>query len=248
MTIQITMTHNALSEDGNTVLPAGTVQNVGESHAHYLIAAGFASAPFMASNPVLARNSGDGYELVLRNGRYSQLTGGWDDLRFPAQGINPTGAASAPSVDDVLSGLPGTLLFSGSQENIIAGVAQMPHAWRAGSPIRPHIHWSKPVGSASAVEWEFYYRQLGFPSDVAGNWVGPIAGTLTAGAPETTDAHCITSFGEVSMAGKRESSMLCWQIRRQGATDADNGTARLYEFDIHYLVDKAGTASEIPAA
>jgi hypothetical protein len=50
------------------------------------------------------------------------------------------------------------------------------------------------------------------------------------------------------MTGKRESSMLCWQIRRQGATDADTGTARLFEFDIHYQVDKAGSASEIPEA
>ena len=39
-----------------------------------------------------------------------------------------------------------------------------------------------------------------------------------------------------------------WQIRRQGGTDADNGTARLYEFDIHYQVDKFGTETEIPTA
>lgn len=34
----------------------------------------------------------------------------WDDLRFPAQGINPAGAADAPTVDTATR--PGTLLFS----------------------------------------------------------------------------------------------------------------------------------------
>jgi len=173
---------------------------------------------------------------------------GWEDLRFPAQGINPAGAADAPSVDNTLSGFPGTLLFAGNQENIIAGVAQMPHAWKAGSPVYPHIHWSKPVGSADAVHWEFYYRHLGFPNDVAADWVGPITGTVDAGDGTISNSHIITGFGAVSMTGRRESSMLCWQIRRQGATDAESGTARLLEFDIHYYSVKAGTVTPIPPA
>jgi hypothetical protein len=170
----------------------------------------------------------------------------WDDLRFPAQGINPAGATAPPTVDDVLTSFPGTLLFAGNAENVIAGVAQMPHTWVKGTSIKPHIHWSKPVGSAAAVTWELYYRHLGFAGATPEAWVGPVAGTLVVGNMSVTDQHCITSFGEVAMTGKAESACLCWQIRRQGGTDADNGTARLYEFDIHYLVGKPGTISEIP--
>ena len=33
----------------------------------------------------------------------------WDDLRFPAQSINPAGTAGPPTVDDTT--YPGTLLF-----------------------------------------------------------------------------------------------------------------------------------------
>ena len=176
------------------------------------------------------------------------LEDGWDDLRFPAHGINPAGAADAPTLDTTLSSFPGTLLFSGSLENVVVGVAQMPHAWKAGTPVEPHIHWSKPVGSASAVTWELYYRQLGFPSDVPGDWVGPVEGVIAAGDPTTSNSHIITPFGLLDMTGRRESSMLCWQIRRQGATDADTGTARLYEFDIHYYSVKAGTVTPVPPA
>lgn len=198
-------------------------------------------------NDVVELSNGVGRE-VKRLSVPELLRYGWEDLRFPAQGINPAGAADAPSVDTTLTSFPGTLLFSGSNENVIAGVAQMPHAWSAGSSIQPHIHWSKPVGSANAVAWELYYRHLGFPNDVAGDWVGPIAGTITAGDQTASNSHIITSFDAIDMTGKRESSMLCWQIRRQGATDADNGTARLYEFDIHYYSVKAGTVTPTPPA
>jgi hypothetical protein len=172
----------------------------------------------------------------------------WDDLRFPSQGINPAGSAAPPAVDDVLTSFPGTLLFSGTLENVIAGVAQMPHAWAPGTTIKPHIHWSKPVGSANAVDWVFYYRKLGFAGDAAEAWVGPIAGTLAVGDPTVTDEHLITSFGDVAMTGYRESTCFNWQIRRLGNTDADSGTARLYEFDVHYQVSKHGTVSDIPEA
>lgn len=198
-------------------------------------------------NDTLDLESGTG-AYVKRVAVSELLEYGWDDLRFPAQGINPTGAADAPTVDNVLTGFPGTLLFSGTLENVIAGVAQMPHAWKAGSAIQPHIHWSKPVGSVGAVEWELYYRHLGFPSDVAGDWVGPVAGAISVGDPSVSNSHVITGFGQIDMTGKRESSMLCWQIRRQGATDADAGTARLLEFDIHYYSVKAGTVTPIPPA
>jgi hypothetical protein len=173
---------------------------------------------------------------------------GYDDLRFPAQGINPQGAAAPPTVDNVLTDFPGTLLFAGDQENVIAGVAQMPHAWRPGSTIYPHIHWSKPVGSANAVDWVLYWRHLGFAGVGPEAWVGPIAGVIAAGDPTVSNVQCITSFGGISMTGKRESSMLCWRVHRLGLTDADNGLARLYEMDFHVLVEKQGTASEIPPA
>lgn len=172
--------------------------------------------------------------------------GGWDDLRFPAQGINPAGAVDAPTVETTLTGYPGTLLFSGSQENVIAGVAQLPHAWKRGSAIHPHIHWSKPVGSANAVAWVLYYRILGSPGQTHGALQGPFAATTTVGDPTASNSMLISSFAEIDMAGQKESTCLAWQVRRLGNTDADSGTARLFEFDIHYQTDKSGTIEEFP--
>ena len=201
----------------------------------------------LQDSDVLELENGIGRE-IKRMTVAEVLRYGWDDLRFPTQGINPAGAVDAPSVDTTLTDFPGTLLFSGSQVNVIAVVVQMPHAWLPGSSIEPHIHWSKPIGTANAVTWGLYYRHFGFPNDFADDWVGPITGTISAGDPTLSNSHIITGFGIISMTGKRESSVLCWQIRRQGSTDADAGVARLLEFDIHYYSVKAGTVTPIPPA
>lgn len=204
---------------------------------------------------ILGVQANDVIDLITATGRGIKratvaevMHHGWDDLRFPAQSVNPAGTAAPPAVDETLTSFPGTLLFAGNAENVIAGVAQMPHSWSPGTWIEPHIHWSKPVGSADAVAWELHYRHLGFPGDAVGDWVGPIAGVIVVGDPTASDAHIISSFGRVEMTGKRESSMLCWQIRRQGSADADSGTARLLEFDIHFYAVKSGTVTVVPPA
>ena len=170
----------------------------------------------------------------------------WDDLRFPAQGINPLGASAPPSIDVDTAKFPGTLLFAGNLDNEIAGIAQMPHSWFAGSAIKPHIHWSKPVGSANAVSWRFYYRIVGSVGDTSGAWSAAISGTLDAGVQTTADTHLFSSFGEIVMTGYKESSIVAWRVVRLGSSDADSGTARLFEFDIHYQATKLGTVTEIP--
>ena len=170
---------------------------------------------------------------------------GWTDLRFPAQGINPAGTAAPPTVITDLNGYTGCLSFSGSLENIIAGVAQMPHEWDR-SAVRPHIHWTKPTGSANAVTWQLYYRIVGNPSDVAGNWVGPLTVQNSVGDQTVSNSHLLSSFASIDLDGYIESAILLWRIHRKGDTDADNNAVILYEFDIHYNANKPGTTNEIP--
>jgi hypothetical protein len=195
---------------------------------------------------VILETEADG-DVIFSKGDSEDELIAWDDLRFPASGINPVGAIADPALDMTETGFPGTLLFSGTVDNMSAITAQMPHEWKAGTAIRPHIHWSKPVGSANVTTWELYYRKIGNVGDVAGAWVGPIVGTLTANGVNVADKHSVTTFGSIDMTGGRESAMLSFRLYRRGSTDADNGTARLYEFDIHYQKNKQGTFLEFPA-
>jgi hypothetical protein len=178
--------------------------------------------------------------------KYGAGPGYWTDLRFPASGVNPSGAASPPTPDDTT--VPGTLLFEGAQENVIAVVCQLPHEWTRRTPLRPHIHWSKPTGSSSAVTWHLYYRHVGNPTDVIGDWVGPLTVTITVGDPTVSNSHLLSAFPEIDMGARIESAIVVFRLHRMGAADADNTAVRLYEFDVHYVQNKLGTMPEIPAA
>ena len=68
----------------------------------------------------------------------------WEDLKFPSQGINPPGAASDPT----RSTATGLLRFSGVNDNVIAGLAQMPHAWAPGTAGA--VAWSGEAAASTA--------------------------------------------------------------------------------------------------
>ena len=132
---------------------------------------------------------------------------GWDDLQFPAASINPIGAVSDPTVDTTETGLPGTLLFAGNADNMIAGVALMPHSWALGTSIHPHIHWMLPVASSAVVDWAFYYRHIGNPGDTMGAWVGPsVPVSAIAGDVTVQDCNLATGFPFMDMSGRKEGT------------------------------------------
>ena len=169
----------------------------------------------------------------------------WDDLRFPAQGINPPGAGSDPDVDSAT----GLLLFGAAGTQTIAGVAQMPPAWLEESTIIPHCHWQKTTSAAGDVLWQFDY-------EIANNGdTGPLtyANTLTASSPvagtpdnDTAGECLISSFGNVTMRDKKISCLIFWKLSRVGGDAADTYGAdcRLVEFDIHYIRDGFGSQAQ----
>jgi hypothetical protein len=173
------------------------------------------------------------------------VTGEWDDLRFPAQGINPTGGVADPSVDSVEGSFPGTLLFSASATNMIAGVAQLPHAYLIGSDLRPHIHWAKTTSASGNVVWHFYYR-IWNRNGVADAWVGPSVGSDEIMTGDIADREGITTFDSIPGALLSLSHMMSWKIYRIGGDGADTygGEARLLEFDIHLQKDSSGSGAE----
>lgn len=174
-------------------------------------------------------------EELLRGTGIAACAPAWDDLRFPAQSINPPGTLTGPTIDDGETAFPGTLLFSGSADNIICGVGQLPHSWDR-SALRPHIHWSKPTGSAAAVSWELRVRVIGNPGDVSGAWSDAIVAVDVAGDQSVSDNHVLSTFGDVTLTDCYESAMFAWRVYRRGGSDAETNAVRLFEFDVHYRI------------
>ena len=170
---------------------------------------------------------------------------GWEDLRFPAQGINPAGTANAPTIDTTT--YPGTLLFSGTADNHIAGVAQLPHAWLEGSELRPHVHWRKTTadGSGLAVGWELRYSISAINAAPVA-YTAWLAGTLAVGNLTALEHHNLTGFPAIPMTGYKGSTCLCWEMRRVGSTDAYGSSSRFLELDFHHQVGSSGSEQEYP--
>lgn len=168
----------------------------------------------------------------------------WDDLRVGVTSINPPGGASDPT----LNTSNGLLEFSPTATNVIAVEVQMPHTWRQGTSINPHIHWRKKTAGAGNALWRLTYEFTNI-------------GSLFTDSPATVDSvsklpdgvddgsalrHLITDFGTVGMSDKTISCVGLLTISRIGgdALDTYAGVAQLLSVDIHYQVDAIGSGWE----
>lgn len=165
----------------------------------------------------------------------------WEDVRVAASGINPIGAAGDPDRDD-----DGSFLFDSTLVELVALIVQMPHAWQVGTNVYPHVHWEKTTDAAGDVEWEYRYRITSI-GDIVPSWSSWIAATDRLNEdPGSTQKQTVDIFPVLDMSEADLSCIISVQLRRNvDASDDDYGAdARLWEFDVHYLRDSAGSDGE----
>jgi hypothetical protein len=179
----------------------------------------------------------------------------YDDLRFPLTGRNI----------DVVSGRIGYDFYNGTVTfatnarfnlaETVSFIVQMPHAWKEGSTLKPHIHWLQQdatdlpnwllgyriykKGSVNAIESDF----SNFTLLVASRHIF----TYASGALEQ-----ITTFPDVSMIGNGLSDIVHFCLWRDSANtstefsgaDPSAIVEHVREFDIHYEINSFGSADE----
>lgn len=168
----------------------------------------------------------------------------WDDLRFPSSGFNPAGSTAPPAVNTST----GLLDFSGTADNVIGGVAQMPHAWKEGTNIHPHIHLRFPTSASANTRWQLQY-DIANPfadfSENAGTYTPLTA--VTVANPQNVKRHVLASLGVIPMTGYTLSACILWKLTRLAASDGadtDTNAVTLIEFDLHYQIDTPGSDNE----
>lgn len=184
----------------------------------------------------------------------------FDDLRVP---VSATRAGGTKDPDfrvfkDNGSGSQGvfTQWFDKSVEEELYFSVQMPHAWRQGSNIFPHLHWTPKRNGASGnfVKWGLEYTWInvnGVFQNTTIIYSGTTAETSTVSGDDTmiADKHHISVLGDgngIDATGKLLSSMLNCRIFR-AATDVNdtyNYDAGLLEVDFHYEMDSFGSDDE----
>lgn len=179
------------------------------------------------------------------NGQVEYQDTFWEDLRFPTQGINPLGTASPPSIDTA-DPYGGTFLFDPASTEVIAGIAQMPHEWKAGTAIHPHIHWMPTDAGAGDVAWRLSYQIADIGEDFPA--VLTTAGIEVDAADGSAVKHQIHFLTNIDMTGYKESCIMVWKIERVGGDGSDTyaADARFLEFDILYEISKPGTTDPNP--
>ncbi len=167
----------------------------------------------------------------------------WDDLRFPAAAINPVGLGGAAGLSTTGNFLA-TLLFDASAIEICAGVAQMPHNWKKGTAIHPHIHWTPTTTNVGDVLWQLDYQIAAINGTFSDSYTTLQVTNSTGGV---NNKHFLCEFASINMSAfTGVSAMIMWKISRIANDGADTytGDARLLEFDFHYEIDKPGSFTE----
>lgn len=179
-------------------------------------------------------------QLSTHDLRLHTVRPAYEDLRFPASAINPPGAAEDPDFDTTNCGW----LFDPGATEVLYVLAQIPHAWKEGTTLKPHVHWEKTTSAAGAVRWQLRYEWASYYE--ARTSLTTINATTPVADSDTADVHLITPLPTIAGTGRQISDMLCMRLERVGghASDTYGADARLLEFDIHYEVDSFGSSQE----
>ena len=182
----------------------------------------------------------------------------YDDLRVP---VSATTNGGTKDPDFAVfktdgSGSQGVFLqwFSATIEEELYFDVQMPHNWKEGSDIEPHIHWTPKTTGATGefVKWGLEYtwsnvnEVFGDTTIIYSDVTSETTATVSGDTVMTEGKHHITDIGTISATGKTLSSMLVCRIFRD-ATDTDDDytyDAGLLEIDFHYEIDSLGSEEE----
>lgn len=165
----------------------------------------------------------------------------WDDLRFPASNSSSIDGFQ-PSVESET----GLLLFSATFDRKIGYLAQLPHWWKEGSTIKPHVHWQKTTSEAGNVLWRLGYKWAPIGEVMDASFSILSSATPAVSDADTADVGAITALGDIDATGKTISDMLVMVFSRLGsdALDTYGEDARLLEFDLHIQRDGNGSTEE----
>lgn len=160
--------------------------------------------------------------------------GAWDDLAFPATAINPPGIASDPTFNTTYI----TWDFSSADVLFIAG--QLPHEYKEGSSIVPHVHWQPSNTNQGTFVWKLEYTWR----NLDGAWSSLTTSTKTVTPGGTAYTAQMDDFTTIAGTGMEISSLWQCKLSRAAADDNFTGDAMLIEFDIHFKKDALGSRSE----
>ena len=191
------------------------------------------------------------------NGTLNLEAAVWDDLMISVLAAKP-GPANPPSFEkwkDNGAGSTGVYLyfFPPSAIDDLFFCVQMPHEWKLGSEIHPHVHWipkttADGTPANQKVRWGLEYTFVEIGGTFGNTSIIYGADHLPPDADVIAGKHYITSFSAITPTASQDglSSMMVCRLFRDSTNPADNyeHDAGLLQFDLHYQIDQMGSRQE----
>lgn len=184
--------------------------------------------------------------------RYENNATVFDDLMVFPDATNKTGAKMPTWTyfKNNGSGSQGVYLwmFSSSAEQEVYFTIQIPHSYKAGSDIYPHVHWTTATGtpSGSDVVWSLEYTVTSMGGTFSNTSIINATNIIAAITPSGTNQHLISAFPAISGTGLGVSTIIIGRLYRNvdHASDTFANSIGLLSFDIHYEKDTDGSRTQ----
>jgi hypothetical protein len=160
----------------------------------------------------------------------------WDDLLMPlVQGKQ--GQTDKPAWDATNLGY---LFPQNDATQIIYLNCQIPHRWKVGSVIYPHVHFDQSVNATPVFKIDYKWSSIG--AAVPAGWTTYTMDTLVKPYTSGTIHNIVNNATGIDGTGNGISSMLQMKLYRQDNVYTGNCLAT--SFDIHIEIDSFGSDTE----
>lgn len=161
----------------------------------------------------------------------------WDDLFVPLH-TTRRGSTEKPDYDTTDVGF---LFPQNDATEILYFTVQLPHRWKAGSMIYPHVHWRQSANHTPVFKLDYKWFDIGaaVPANFSTHTMDQLRSTPYVSGTIHQISHGATGL---TGTGKGISSILVCKLYRQ-----DNvyvGDVLADQLDFHYEIDSPGSRSE----
>lgn len=166
-------------------------------------------------------------------------TSAWDDLRVSANSVRVPGSA-APSWSTFLGSIQALEFVTAPPSNASVHFScQLPHTYKEGTDIYPHVHWAPDGTNTGNVRWGLEYTW----QNIDGTFAAPTTIYVNDAGSGTAYDHQVATFSAITGTGKTISSMLMCRLFRDtdDAADTLTDSAFLLEIDFHHEIDAPGS-------
>jgi hypothetical protein len=179
-------------------------------------------------------------EATIKNatfdGDFELLDTFWTDLVMPLTQTR-VGANNLPTFNttEIAYEFP-----QNDATEILYFVVQLPHGYKEGTGIYPHVHWKQTQNLVPVFKLDYKWFNVGaaIPADFTTYTMGSLALPYVSGSIQQISKNDEPIAG----TGKTISSLLLCRLYRDD--NVYTGDALAYQFDIHYEIDGFGSDTE----